>query len=193
MPRLVYQTMTTLNGRVDDPDAWVHVIGDDLYTEIDRVYATFDTVLVGRTTYEEMFAYWPGAEAEGDGSDITRRMAHKMNSYRKLVFSRAEEAEPLEWHNAERVVARCDEDIVRFVKNLKSQPGGDIHLAGGAQLSQTVIRLGLVDEYHFYVHPAVSPGATWSEKIEDTHELELISVTAYAGGVVGLYYRPKHA
>jgi hypothetical protein len=37
--------MTTLNGRLDDPDAWVTDISDDLYREIDRVYGTFDTIL----------------------------------------------------------------------------------------------------------------------------------------------------
>ena len=39
--------MTTLNGRLDDPGAWVTGIPDDLYAEIDRVYESFDTILVG--------------------------------------------------------------------------------------------------------------------------------------------------
>ena len=54
MRKIVFQMMTTLNGRLDDPMAWVHGVGDDQYREIDRIYATYDTVLVGRTTYEEM-------------------------------------------------------------------------------------------------------------------------------------------
>ena len=32
-------------------------------------YETFDTILVGRTTYEEMLAYWPGAETAEGGSE----------------------------------------------------------------------------------------------------------------------------
>jgi hypothetical protein len=31
--------MTTLNGRLDDPLAWVKSVGDDQYREIDRIYA----------------------------------------------------------------------------------------------------------------------------------------------------------
>ncbi len=64
MRKVVMGMMTTLNGRLDDPDVWVTGIPDDLYAELDRLYATFDTILVGHTTYDEMFEYWPGAEAD---------------------------------------------------------------------------------------------------------------------------------
>ena len=57
MRKVVLAMMTSLNGRLDDPDAWMTAIPDDLYSEINRAYATFDTVLVGQTTYEEMAAY----------------------------------------------------------------------------------------------------------------------------------------
>jgi dihydrofolate reductase len=95
-------------------------VPDDLYAELDRLYGTFDTIFVGRTTYDEMVEYWPGAEA-------------------------AEGTPPA--------------GIVSFVNELKAQPGDDIHLSGGAQLAQTLVRLGLVDLYHLVMHPAVSPGA----------------------------------
>ncbi len=72
MRKVVMGMMTTLNGRLDDPDAWMTEIPDDLYAEIDRLYGTFDTILVGRRTYEEMFEYWPGAETAEDGSEINK-------------------------------------------------------------------------------------------------------------------------
>lgn len=191
MRKVVLAMMTTLNGRLDDPFAWFVGLGDDLYTEIDRVYGTFDTVLVGRVTYEEMFAYWPGAETEAGGSKTNKSMARKMNSYKKFVFSSGEEKKALEWNNAERVVARNDDDIVKFINDLKAQPGGDIHLSGGARLAQSMLRLGLVDEYHFFVHPVVSAGAAWFDQIEARRDMELLSATAYDKGIVGLYYGPK--
>jgi len=192
MRKVVLQMMTTLNGRLDDPDAWVPGISDDLYREIDRVYGTFDTILVGQTTYEEMFAYWPGAETEEGGSEINKSMARKMNSYKKFVFSNGAEKKALEWNNAEQVLAHSDEDIIRFVNDLKAQPGGDIHLAGGARLAQSFIRLGLVDEYHFFVYPVVSVGAAWFDQIDNKRGMDLLSATPYENGVVGLYYRPKN-
>jgi dihydrofolate reductase len=191
--KVVLAMNTTLNGRLDDPFAWMVGVGDDLYAEIDRAYGTFDTILVGRATYEEMFAYWPGAETEEGGSETNKSMARKMNSYKKVVFSSGAEEKALEWNNAERVIARTDEDLARFINDLKAREGGDIHLAGGARLAKSIIRLGLVDEYHFFVHPVVSKGAAWFDRIEDDRDMDLISATTYENGVVGLYYKPKNA
>lgn len=87
MRDLVLQMMTTVNGRIDDPDAWATSVPADLHAELDRLYATFDTILVGRTTYEEMLEYWPGAETNPEGSDTSRSMARKMNAYKKYVFT----------------------------------------------------------------------------------------------------------
>jgi dihydrofolate reductase len=191
MRKIVLQMMTTVNGRLDDPAAWATGVPGDLYAELDRMYGTFDTILVGRTTYDEMFEYWPGAETAEDTPEAGRSMARKMNAYKKYVFTGSDEQIPLEWTNAELVSVHDDEDVVRFVGRLKQQDGGDIHLAGGARLAQTIVRLGLVDQYHLVVHPVLSDGARWFDGIEEQRELELLSATAYSNGVVGLYYEPS--
>jgi dihydrofolate reductase len=185
------QMMTTLDGRLDDPGAWVPEIPDDLYAEIDRLYASFDTVLVGRTTALEMAEYWPGAETDPDGSEISRSMARRMNTYTKYVFTSGREPADLEWSNVELVPVDGDEAIVAFVEELKARPGGDIHLSGGAQLARTLIRLGVVDRYHLFVYPVVSPGESWFGELGGKQALELQSATAYSNGVVGLYYEPS--
>ena len=188
MRKVVMGMMTTLNGRLDDPGVWTTAIPDDLYGEIDRRFETFDAILVGRATYEEMFEYWPGAETAEDGSKISKSMARKMNRYAKYVFSGANEQTELAWDNAEQVLVHGDDDLTRFVKELKSRPGADIHLAGGAQLAQSCVRLGLVDEYRLFVWPVVSPGSGWFDPIDAQRHLRLASTAAYSNGVVGLYY-----
>lgn len=185
--------MTTLNGRLDDPGAWVSGIGEAHYKEINTQYAKFDTILVGKTTYDEMYEYWPNAETDPAESETTKSMAHKMNSYKKYVISDAQEKHPLEWANAEQVLAHTDKELADFVNQLKAQDGGEIHLSGGARLAQSVIRLGLVDEYHFFVYPTVSKGMSWFDSIEDKRDMELISTQTYENGVVALYYKPKGA
>lgn len=45
--------------------------------KLDRLYVTFDTILVGRATYNEMLEYWPGAETAEEASEISRSMARK--------------------------------------------------------------------------------------------------------------------
>jgi dihydrofolate reductase len=189
--KIILQMMTTLNGRLDDPMAWVHGVSDDQYREIERIYATFDTILVGRTTYEEMAAYWPGALAEAAGTETNRAMARRMHAYRKLVFSRSGREKPTEWNNTELVVVRGDDELARYLANLKAQPGADIHLSGGASFAQSVIGLDLVDEFHFFVYPIVSPGVSWFSPLPDTRELTLLGATTYENDVVRLHYLPR--
>jgi dihydrofolate reductase len=191
MRKIVMGMMTSLDGRLDDPDAWVEGIPDDLYAELDRLYGTFDSILVGHTTYEEMYEFWPGAETSGESSEHSRSMARKMNAYRKYVFSGGGEPRQLEWNNAELVPVDGDEAIAAFVERLKAEPGKDIHLSGGARLARTLIRLGLVDRYHLVVHPVVSRGAAWFDGIEERRRMELLSATAYSNGVVGLLYETR--
>jgi dihydrofolate reductase len=192
MRKIVLQMMTTLNGRLDDPMAWVHEVGDDQYREIDRIYATYDTVLVGRTTYEEMAAYWPGALSEGAGTKTDQAMARRMNTYKKLVFSRSGRHKLTEWNNTEQVVVATDDELVKYIANLKAQPGSDIHLSGGASFAQSAIRLDLVDEFHFFVYPVVSPGASWFSGLPDKRDLQLVGARSFENGVVWLHYLPRN-
>ncbi|MFI0846985.1 dihydrofolate reductase family protein [Mesorhizobium sp. IMUNJ 23232] len=187
--KIVLQMMTTLDGRLDDPMAWLHGVSDDQYREIDGIYAGYDTVLVGRTTYEEMAAYWPGAISEG--TETNRRMAHRMNAIQKLVFSRSGAAPLTPWNNVERVAAATDADLAKYLVELKTQPGGDIHLSGGASLAQSVVALGLVDDYRFFVYPTVSPGKSWFAKLPAGLDLQLLGSSAYENGVVNLHYVPR--
>jgi dihydrofolate reductase len=191
MRKVVFQMMTSLNGRVDDPGGWVGSIDDDQYSEINRLYNTFDTLLMGRISYDETSSYWPGAETEDSGSENNKSMARKMNRYKKYMITKAGEKETLDWNNSEHIIAPTDEDLIAFVNTLKAQEGGDIHIVGGARFAQSIVRLGLVDEYHFFVYPIVSLGKTWFDQVTDKPELDLISATIYQNGVVGLYYTPK--
>lgn len=187
MRKVVLAMMTTLNGRLDDPDAWVTGVSDDHYGEIDRRYATFDTILVGRTTYEEMREYWPTAGDEPHASAPQRSMAQRMTDYRKCVLSTAEGLD-LGWANAALVTVRGDDDIRAFIGDLKAQPGKDIHLSGGATLAQTVVRLGLVDEYRFFVYPVVSQGQCWFDQV-DGLALEPFGTAAFEDGATALDLR----
>jgi dihydrofolate reductase len=188
--KIVLQMMTTLNGRLDDPMAWLHGVSDDQYREIDRLYATYDTVLVGRSTYEEMAAYWPGALASGEGTATNQAMARRMNDYRKLVFSRSGREPLTAWNNTEQVVVTTDNELATHLADLKAQPGGDIHLSGGSSFAQAVIALDLVDELHFFVYPVVSPGASWFSRLTDRRDLQLLGASTFENGVVHLHYVP---
>lgn len=188
MRKIVFQMMATLNGRLDHPYEWLHSVCEGQYHRIDKLYSTYDTVLVGRTTYEEMAAYWPTALSETEGTETNRKMARRMRDYRKLVFSKQKGHELTSWQHVEQVVAADDKALRDILIDLKEQPGGDIHLSGGASFAQSVIGLGLVDEYHFFLYPAVSPGSAWFARWPSQQGLRLIASEAYENGVVWLHY-----
>jgi dihydrofolate reductase len=188
MRRIVLQMMTTLNGRLDDPGAWVHGVSDDQYRDINRIHDAFDTVLVGRTTYEEMAAYWPMALETGEGTESNRRMAQRMHDYRKLVFSRSGAEQLTPWNRAELVVAPGNAQLATYLRNLKAAAGGDIHLSGGASFAQSVAGLGLVDELQLFVYPTISAGAAWFAGLPDGLEMKLLASDTYENGVVRMHY-----
>lgn len=191
MRRIVLQMMTTLNGRLDDPMAWLSDVCDAQYRDIDALYAGYDTVLVGRATYEEMAAYWPLALSEG--SKTNRGMAARMRDYRKLVFSRSAASGLSSWHNVERVIAADDAALGRHLAALKQQPGRDIHLSGGSAFARSVIGLGLVDEFRLFVYPVVSPGESWFSALLGKADMKRVHTQAYPNGVVALHYQPHVA
>ena len=193
MRRIVLAMMTTLNGRLDDPFAWMNGVDDDHYRDIRDAYKRFDTILVGRLTFEEMAVYWPGAETAAGGSETNRSMARMMNSYRKFVFTTDPALKTWRWSNAVPVPACDDRAIVSFVEHLKAQPGRDIHLAGGARLAQTFVRLGLVDEFRLSTYPVVSQGAKWFDAVTDTRKLTLLRIRWYGNGVTRTDYAPAGA
>jgi dihydrofolate reductase len=191
MRKIVFQMNTTLNGRLDDPMAWLHGVGEDQYRKVDSLYASYDTILVGRTTYEGMAAHWPDALAQG--SETNRSVARRMRDHRKLVFSRSGRETLTAWNNVEQVAAADDEALAAYLNDLKAQPGRDLHLAGGASFAKAVVGLGLVDAFHVFVYPAISPGEPWFARLVDTLALRLEGNETYENGVAWLHYVPREA
>lgn len=164
-------------------------LSEDHYKEINSGYATFDTILVGRVTAAEMVEFRPTVRDDESAGESHKNMAEKMHPDKKFAFTTDSEL-TIDWHNAEPVVVSSDADIRSFVDDLKSQSGGDIHLSGGAKLAQTLVRLGLVDEYRFFVYPVYSPGESWFGELETQETLELISSTSFEDGAIALYCKP---
>jgi dihydrofolate reductase len=187
MRQIVCQMMTNLNGRVDDPMAFTIDLADDQYRDIDSAYATFDTILVGRVSYEEMVAYWPGALNDEEVSEPHRNMARRMDRYRKIVITRSPDFAPT-WRNSEAYVATGDEDLVALAQRLRGEEGADIHLSGGARLAQSFARLGLVDRYRLYVNPTVSEGEGLFAKVAGRTDLTLSETRKFENGVTVLDY-----
>ena len=131
-------------------------------------------LLFGRTTYEQMVAFWPTPMAAQQMPVV----AKGMNEARKYVVSRS--IEPT-WQNTTAI-----RDLVSGVRELKASKGPGIALLGSGSIAAQLGEAGLVDEYQFVIIPvALGAGRTvFSAK----RELELVESRTFKNGNVVVTY-----
>lgn len=101
--------------------------------DFESIYSEFDTLLIGRRTFEGM------AQA-GQGS---------MPGMETVVFSRTLDPDD---HPDVRIVSA---GAAKAVKELKEQTGKDIWLFGGGLLFRSLLELGVVDTVEIAVIPVL--------------------------------------
>lgn len=103
-----------------------------------------DFLVFGRVTYEGMAAHWKTAEGE---------IAELMNNIPKLIFSRT--LNSVDWNNASLI----KENPSSVISGLKAEEGeGDMYVFGSADLSATLIKDDLFDEYRIGIAPVLLGG-----------------------------------
>lgn len=100
-------------------------------------------ILLGRFTYEALYAYWPTAPQPNQFTDV-------LNHSQKYVASRTL-SEPLPWMNSTLLQG----DAADAVPKLKVEDGPNLVVLGSAGLVQTLMRHDLVDEWVLQIHPLV--------------------------------------
>lgn len=93
--------------------------------------------------------------------------------------------EHADWRNT-RVVRNVD-----AIRELKAQPGKDIHAVGGASLIRTLLDADLVDELRLVIHPALlGAGKPLFDGVGARRDLELLWVRPIGdASAFGLAYR----
>lgn len=135
-------------------------------------------LLLGRRTYQDFFAIWPGRTDSPFCEVLNRR--------RKYVASRTLR-EPLPWVNSTLLPG----DAADAVAELREQPGDDLVVLGSGELLRSLIRRGLVDRYVLTIHPLVlGSGRRLFDDAVPRASLELVEATTTPTGVVVATYRP---
>ena len=170
----------TLDGVIEAPENWV-VADDDMFAAAEADYATSDTLLLGRRTYETFAASWPQRGSEVPNADW-------LNNARKYVASTTLKSP--EWNNSTVI----EGDVAEAVGRLRLEDGKNIMVNGSGALVRTLLRDHLLDELRLFVHPVVvGSGVRLFGDGSDPVELTLAESHPYANGVISLTYRPGAA
>ena len=167
MKRLRYSVATSLDGFIAGPRGeydWLVMDPDFDWTAL---YGQFDTMLMGRKSYDVM---------------RERGMSPSAMGMKAFVVSTTLKA------GQDREVTVIREDVAGAVKALKSGPGKDIWLSGGGVLFRCLLDAGLVDAVDVAVVPVLLGSGVALVPEGRRAQLKLVECNARASGLVMLKY-----
>lgn len=151
---------------------WDDMIGERLFEVIGRG----DALLLGRKTWEiHGAAFEPMADDDPNEPGFNRM--------RKYVVSNS-----LTSADAWRRSTIISGDVVGMIRELKTQPGGDILVDGSSVLIHTLFEHGLVDEVNLAVYPIVLGSGKKLFPEDRRVTMRLLDATPVPSGVVMMRY-----
>jgi len=173
MRNVVLYIAASLDGFIADADNeldWLLTVAGEGDNGFGEFYTSVDTVLLGRKTYDWIQKH------EGNSQPYADKECY--------IFSRSDP-------DNSKFVSFEDDELVRFVSNLKSKPGKDIWLVGGGELISQFINAGLLDEIRVSIAPIIlGKGTLLFKDIAPLINLELTNTKQY-GQFVELCYNVK--
>jgi dihydrofolate reductase len=185
MGKLIYSTITSLDGYVEDKDGnfdWA-APDEEVFSYINDLERRVGTYLYGRRMYETM-VYWETARTLPDQSPAAQDFTKIWQAAEKIVYSKTL---PAISSVKTRIERHFDAEAVREIKVTAE---GDVTV-GGSDLAAQALRFGLVDEVSLFVNP-VTVGGGKPALPKDFHlNLELKDLCRFESGVVYLRYDTK--
>jgi len=141
MRQVVVYELLSLDGVAESPDQFFSDWDDEMDARLGEVIGSQDAVILGRRSYDDWSAYWPGKDIQPFSDFI--------NPVAKYVAT----STPLgrEWINTTVI----EGDLVEFVRDLKSQPGGDIGVHASISVARALLAAGVVDELRLVIAPTI--------------------------------------
>jgi dihydrofolate reductase len=167
MRRLRYSVSMSLDGYIAGPKGEADWITMDPTVDMASLFNQFDTILVGRGTFEPMAA----------AGRTT------MPGMKTIVFSRTLRPED---HRGVSIVA---ENHLQLLADLKASAGKDIWLFGGGTLFRSLVEARMVDTVEVSVVPILlGAGVPLAPNPSRWINLSLTDHKVYASGIVTLEY-----
>ena len=183
MRNVIYAINLTLDGCCDhtkfNPD-------DETLEYFTNLTRDADTFLYGRKTYQLMVPYWPDVAKRHSGqTKADYEFAQAFDAINEIiVFSQSLDSPE---GKRTRIVRTSLHDETLKLK----QEQGDNILTGGVSIPAQLVELGLIDEYHFVVHPIVSgEGRRLFEGISlrESLKVKLVESKNFKSGCIALRY-----
>jgi dihydrofolate reductase len=186
MRNLIFFMHISLDGFVAGTQGelnWVK-IDEELFDFVAEMTAQADTALYGRVTYELMESYWPTAADKLNASKHDIEHSRWYKSVDKVVLSNT-----LSDTGIERTTV-LNKDLTDHINAIKRREGKNILIFGSPGASLSLLQLGLIDEFWFFVNPIIKgTGIPMFKGVLATTKLELVETKTFSCGVVALHYR----
>jgi dihydrofolate reductase len=138
---------------------------------------------MGRKTYQLMESFWPNAYENRNITISMIRFADVFNPMHKIIFSNT--LKEVNWQNSQL----ANRSLPEIISELKNQKGENIS-AGSLSIATQLLKLNLIDEFWFVVHPIIAGnGKKIFEDFKDTRDLKFIGLRKFKSGVFGLHYK----
>ena len=187
MRKIIYYNLVSLDGFFAGPKGEIdwHRVDEEFNQYAIEFLNSVDTIIFGRITYQLFENFWPVAAKDPATSKSDRVIANQINDLNKVVFSKT--LTQVSWQNSHLIRQVVPDEIVK----MKGQPGKDMVIFGSANLAQSFIKPGLVDEYRIMVNPIVlGNGMPLFQNLQNRIELSFIRSHTFKTGVIVLTYQP---
>jgi dihydrofolate reductase len=175
MRKVVLGLGTSLDGYIARPDGSVDFLFMPKDYSMGPFFATIDTALMGRKTYE--------VSLRMGGGDFGS------SAMKSFVFSHSQS--PGERNG----VTFVDESPKSFLNKLRKRPGKNIWLMGGGELARDFLKDDLVDELYIGIVPVlIGEGLSLFPSGFPQRDFSLLENKTYSKGLIALKYaraRPK--
>lgn len=180
MRKVILDLAITLDGFIEGPNGEIDWCIMDNDMKFDEFLDSIDTIFYGRVSYD----MWGNYQADASANDAEKQLWEAVHSKKKYVFSKSSKEDSR--------ATLISGGIAEKVREIKSTPGKDIWLYGGAGLITTFLELGLIDVYRLSVHPTVlGEGKPLFKDLKERLNLKLTDTKVFKSGVVQLIYQPS--
>lgn len=181
MRKLIAAINMTLDGFCDHTAG---IADEELHQHYTDMLSNAGTLIYGRITYQLMESYWPTVVKNPTGNKAMDEFAVAIDKIPKIVYSHT--LKNVEWKSA----TLSKRDLKEEVLELKQLSGKDIFV-GSPSLIVSLMKLHLIDEYQFCIHPVITGnGLPLFKNINDRILLKLINTKTFSAGQITLYYEP---